>query len=335
MKKKFFYHALSFVVGAVIILAIMLPLYFTKNIDCTLNDNNPTNSIEYIYFGEYPQSIKADDVSVEEIAGADGYYMGSDGERYLKVDGQNDDEEASYFKIEKLKWRVLSKDNGSALIVCDTAIDNVAFQPYYSSSDNYIDTNADGIDTEYKAYLEGLEMPANTSANNYEYSYVRYFLNNKFFNFAFNSEEQGKILTTTVDNSIESTTLKENQFACNDTEDKVFLLSLKDIYNEDYGFLSSTKFDANRAFGVSNYAEKKGVTKITQEMVDQMLESNMSYLNAAMYGTFLGSCVSWLRSPSEAIGNYMFVACRGSSYYTTTDSPDSGVVPAMRIKIEG
>ncbi|MDE5548145.1 MAG: InlB B-repeat-containing protein, partial [Clostridia bacterium] len=43
------------------------------------------NGTNYIYMGYYPQTIKAEDVTVSEVTDSDGYYGGSDGERYAKV----------------------------------------------------------------------------------------------------------------------------------------------------------------------------------------------------------------------------------------------------------
>ena len=41
-----------------------------------------TRDGEYVYFGEYPQTVKADDVTVAKQKDSRGYYLGSDGAYY-------------------------------------------------------------------------------------------------------------------------------------------------------------------------------------------------------------------------------------------------------------
>ena len=40
---------------------------------------------DYVYFGEYPQTLKADDVIITSDIDSRGYYLGSDGCYYAKV----------------------------------------------------------------------------------------------------------------------------------------------------------------------------------------------------------------------------------------------------------
>lgn len=44
-----------------------------------------TKEQRYVYFGEYPQTIKADDVEITKIQDERGYYLGTDGYYYAKV----------------------------------------------------------------------------------------------------------------------------------------------------------------------------------------------------------------------------------------------------------
>ena len=88
----------------------------------------------YIYFGRYPQTIKADNVTLSKYPNANGYYVGSDGAEYLKVIPNDNNYFAIltngakilkggiyYFKIEPIRWRILDEQKG--LIVCDSIID--------------------------------------------------------------------------------------------------------------------------------------------------------------------------------------------------------------------
>jgi hypothetical protein len=74
-------------------------------------------------------------------------------------------------------------------------------------------------------------------ANDWDKSDIRSFLNEEFMEWAFSEEEQGKIIAQTLNNSGTSYS-EENTFAAdqNDTDDKVYLLSYVDLYNEKYGF---------------------------------------------------------------------------------------------------
>ena len=101
-----------------------------------------------------------------------------------------------WYKYEPISWTILKKDNGSALILCDMIIDS---QQY----------DYDSLGAE----------------NNYAESTIRRWLNDNFFNTAFSAIEQEKILSTAVDNSLESTGNTRNEYVCDNTVDKVFLLS--------------------------------------------------------------------------------------------------------------
>ncbi len=186
-----------------------------------------TRSGNYIYFGEYPQTIKASNVSIiSTTPDTDGYYLGSDGERYAKVvaDPYNSgytfsnnssviDGNTYYFKVEPIRWRILSESNGKAFIFCDSMLVN----HYYHHTP--LSTTIDG-QTVY--------------ANNYKYSDIRAWLNDEFYKTAFGDLQQALIQTTEVDNSAQSTDSSSNPYACENTFDKVFLLSYDEITDSKY-----------------------------------------------------------------------------------------------------
>ena len=111
-------------------------------------------------------------------------------------------------------------------------------------------------------------------ANNYEYSDIRKWLNDDFYNKAFNKALQSYINTTFVDNSLASTKDSSNPYTCNDTYDKVYLLSYKDITNSGYGFSSSE----SREKQLTDYAKAMGC----------YMNIGAAYYNNGYY---------WLRSP--------------------------------------
>ena len=95
-----------------------------------------------------------------------------------------------------IEWDVLKVEDGKALIISHYVLTELKFD--------------------------------NGGSNNYADSSIRKFLNQDFYDMAFTEEEKARILTTTVDNSAATTEDAQNVFACENTEDKIFLLSYKE-----------------------------------------------------------------------------------------------------------
>ena len=251
----------------------------------------------YILFGEYPQALKAESVTVGITADSRGYYLGSDGFYYAKVmaDPNNSgytfssgakvtDGTVYYFKVEPIRWRILSDDGTNALILCDSIIAN-------------------------KRYDD--------SSNNYANSEIRAWLNEAFYNTTFNDLQKALVNTVTVDNSVESTGYSSNSYACENTSDKVFLLSYKEVTNADYGFSSSGQSDTARQMTVSDYARATG-----------------AYMSTS--SSYYGNGYWWLRSPYYDLSTYArdvdydgFVNDINSNVYYSK----YGVVPALQIRL--
>ena len=267
--------------------------------------NKPDSKGKYILFGEYPQTIKAQSVSIRGSADKNGYYLGSDGERYAKVvadpyesgytfsDGSAvTDGNTYYFKVEPIRWRILSEESGEALLLADRILEKHRFHR----------TSQSRIGLFKKVY-----------ANNYKHSDIRAWLNGEFLNTAFGDVAQSLIETTEVDNSAYSTGYSPNQYACVNTFDKVFLLSYREVVNSAYGFASSSTYDAARQMTVSDYARSTGVPMDTSS-----------------------SCGSWwLRSPVDyPSGGARFVYRRGSAGSDGSVCYGCyGVVPALNISL--
>ena len=226
------------------------------------------NGNQYIYFGEYPQTLKQDSVTIiSTTPDSNGYYLGSDGERYAKVDAKPKSSPyyfsnkqqivkgtTYYFKVESIKWRILQVNGTEYKLVTELIIDN---QKFHSSTDTRT--------------IDGKTI----YANNYEHSDIRKWLNEEFYNKAFTKELQAYINTTFVDNSLASTGNASNSYICNDTYDKVYLLSCKDVTNEEYGFTN----DVSRQKQLTDYAKALGC----------YMDTDTEYYNNGG---------SWLRSPS-------------------------------------
>ena len=258
-----------------------------------------TRSGNYIYFGEYPQTIMAADVTVGDVADEDGYYLGSDGERYAKVvadpyesgytfsnNSSIIDGNTYYFKVEPIRWRILFERDGNAFILCDSIIANHYYHHTTSS------TTIDG-QTVY--------------ANNYKYSDIRAWLNDEFYKTAFGDLQQALIQTTEVDNSAGSTGISSNRYACENTSDKVFLLSYREVITIEYTARQMLTSDFSRATGAG-------------------MNTSSSYY---------GNGVWWLRSPSNSRSNYAhfveYNGIAGNRHYVYYDY--HGVVPALNLML--
>lgn len=184
---------------------------------------------EYIEFGEYPQSLIKDGVTVDEsVQDARGYYLGSDGAYYAKLyatpyatdcEFENGTPVVSdayyYFKVEPIRWRVLTKEDGKKMLLCDRILANM---PWGNGETSYPDCS------------------------------LRTWLNGEFFDVAFNDEEK-------------AAAIKPFWSYDNGTEDIVFLLSLADSTRKEYGFNDDTDYRncIARQITVSDYARAQGV----------------------------------------------------------------------------
>lgn len=182
-----------------------------------------------------------------------------------------------WFKYEPVKWSVIAEEDGKALLVSNLVIDA---QPF--------DVKCD-------------EEGTNISSNDYSLSTIRSWLNEEFYNLAFNEKEAELVCALTVDNSAKSTGVSTNAFACENVKDKVFLLSVSEVDSLDSGILLK---------GATDYAKCQGVKSSG------------------------GNCGWWLRSPAavnkNSVNNVSFSGTRETIEYTHNSS--MGVVPAMWIK---
>lgn len=197
-----------------------------------------------------------------------------------------------WFKCEPITWNVLSNTNSEYYILSSVLLDPHCY--HNSTSNRTIDGK-----TIY--------------TNNYEYSDIRTWLNNDFCNSAF-ALGKSHIQTTTVDNSASTTNSTNNTYACNDTQDKVFLPSYKDYINSSYGFSTSTGSTNTRYCKTTDWARARGA----------FYNANSYYLYNGFY---------WTRSPISYSGSAWGVShdgLLGSNYVYHTGI---SVRPGLSIKI--
>lgn len=337
----------------------------------TCNELNPvryTRDGNYINFGYWPQTLERDETVIaklNEMAGTpplprdkeDPYnweshegttYMWQkiviyNGTKYLGV--QMNDYRASgayalssyimkngyftyevyWFKYEPIKWRILTTSGNSAYIMSDIALDSFSIQPdryqgFYNEEYGVFRTDQNGN-------MDG------TYANNWEYCFLRQWLNETFYKEVFNDLQKEIIQTTHLDNSARSSNPNnnpnyygygenagKNKYAdqCKDTDDKIFLLSLRDITTTAYGFNKDVKAeDPARNLQATDFAKLHGAPMNT---------------NDKKYVTW------YTRSPAPANGNQgyaTFVLDRHAkgAMGSIDLTPDGGVVPALWLKL--
>ncbi len=154
-----------------------------------------------------------------------------------------------WFEYEPIEWRIL--DASQNLIMSEMLLNSIAFN-------------------DYVYYVEGTEITYGDSShtfycNNYVKSSIRTWLNNGFFDLAFDSSEKSRIITTSLDNGSDGT-----------ADDRIFLLSYSDSMNTAYGFSASSNVDRSRMAEGTDYAKCQGL------WVDE--ESGYSYCRLRTQG---------------------------------------------------
>ena len=319
-----------------------------------------TSSSTYIYFGVFAKTVLASTskVTVDETTsvtmGANTYYKGSDGEYYAKVTENpystdytySDDSTVSsgstrYFKVEPIKWKVLTTDynsTGKALLLAENIL--TANVPYYE------DWRTNRTINDKTVY-----------PNNYEHSQIRAYLNGinyegasgelstwndkGFLQTAFTASAQGLIATTEVKNDGESTTDAAKNltradgykadgttssgytdYTCANTSDKIFLLSEKEVTTTGYGFTAYNVY-----VGDSNGTTESSRIRVTTDYA----KANYAYQSTT------AGCggLWWLRSPGYDFSDFArFVTDDGdASSFSDVTSKIFGVVPALCLSL--
>ncbi len=297
----------------------------------------------YCIFGDWPQTIKAESVTVDETKsvtmGSMTYYLGSDNNYYAKCrenaygtgytysDGttvaQASASSTKYFRVEPIKWRVLNPGaGGNKILVAESIL--TANIPYYGSVSNRTLNETTIYANNYKysnirAYLNGTKNQFVTdggTATEYDVDWT----GKGFLQTAFTSSAQSLIADTVVDNSAESTTDSGNNltqatsYACENTSDKIFLLSEKEATTSAYGFTAydqigtgSRRIRVTTDYAKANYAFQS---------------------SAAGDGGWW-----WLRSPGYGDSNRArdIYHDGNANFFISVSHEDGGVVPALSI----
>ncbi|MBO5303891.1 MAG: Ig-like domain-containing protein [Lachnospiraceae bacterium] len=261
---------------------------------CTKKDDGTdTTDWSYVYFGSYPQTeVKGTSLTTEIRrasfdANGDAWVNGTKYRRISKSDTNHSeyfgDSTYRYFKWEPIKWRVLQNNGSTLFVVADKGID----------CKDYHDT---------------------CTSITWENCTLRNWLNSSFYGTAFSSSEQGAIVEQTVVNEDNPYWGREGG---NSTRDKVYLLSIGELTDPNYGFCEKYQTQsASRRLKTSDYAHARGAWK-----------------NTGIYYT--DNCWWWLRSPGystrDAAGVFDYGYVDRNGY--DVDIYYNAVVPALHIDL--
>ena len=265
-----------------------------------------SNDGKTLTYGLYPQTNINDSALIASLNAltpeSNGWYL-YDGEYYAKASATPESNGYTprfknglkivsgttyWFKCELITWNILSDNNGEYYILSSVLLD---VQKYYRSG--------------YSRTINGETI----YANNYEYSDIRAWLNDDFYNSAF-ALGDNYIQTTDIDNSTSTTESSSNPYACNNTQDKVFLPSYQDYSNSSYGFSISTR-----------------VCKTTDFAVATGIAWNFN-------GTYDYPGPYWTRSPSNMSQYYSFyVNFDGNFNHNIVNTQNHGVRPSITLVI--
>ena len=196
-----------------------------------------SNDNKTVQYGFYPQSYVKDKElikSLNELNESDNYWYYYEDSYYVKEiakvykgDSYSFNDNTSivngdeyWFKCEPITWDVLCNENGNYTLVSSLLLD---------------------VGVYYNNYENRIINEKNIYANDYEYSDIREWINNEFFNSAFRLNNKN-IVNTSINNN----------------EDKVYLLSYQDYTNEDYSFSLDSNVSKTREVQVTDYVKVKG-----------------------------------------------------------------------------
>jgi hypothetical protein len=176
------------------------------------NNNVTYNGTTYkrVYISQYPDFSQNPTTEKYNFQNNNGYYINT----------------VYWFKYVPIKWHILAKENGKALLFSEKILD---CKEYHETSGNVT----------------------------WETSNLRIWLNNDFYNVTFSSSDKTRILTSTIVNFDNPWDWADGG---NNTQDKIFLLSYFDVINITYGFsLFRSFYDTARQAQGTDYAKSKGL----------------------------------------------------------------------------
>ena len=218
-------------------------------------------------------------------------YFGNYWQNDTNGDGVADKSDAK----QPIKWRVLSVDGDDAFILADQGLDAKAY--------NEINTYVTWENSTIRSWLNGYGSSANRDKKS--------FTSDNFLDNAFSVAEQGVVKTTTVVN--ENNPVYDIDGG-NDTEDKVYMLSVSEASDVLYGFNSNFRTESKtREAKNTEYAKQGGASVSTR-----------------------GIGWWWMRTPGCSSSSASIVSSNGCGGYDVSNgvySTSIAVRPALHINL--
>lgn len=217
---------------------------------------------------------------------------------YWQADRNGDEKADQNDEKQPIKWWVLSVDGDDAFLLADKDLDA---QPYNASRNS--ESGFTWETCTLRSWLNGYGAETNKEKKDYS--------SNNFLNNAFSAVEQSAIRTTLVENKDNDNSGAEGG---NDTWDKVYLLSLDEVVNPEYGFVKEDHYVYSAGGKNTRYATAQGAST-------GILYSDGSW---------------WLRSPGVKSG---FASCVRDDGHVDghgwdAHSDHEGVRPALHLNLK-
>ena len=193
-----------------------------------------------------------------------------------------------WFLCEPIVWNIVKTNGSQRLLTTQKIIDARIWGEYW---------NKENEDGKY--------------CNNYAISSIRSFLNDGFYNLAFMLNASG-IIETEVDNSGAQTDEPTTKYACENTNDKIFLFSYAEYQSEDYGYA----YSFNRKAQVTDYAIARGM------YMDKSTRNGHYYTRSPNHSKGY-SAVWYIKSDGMVKGDR----------YTNVNEPYYGARPCMTLTL--
>lgn len=214
----------------------------------------------FMNFGSYPQTYVNDEATINNLKTLQNandnraileYDENGDGvkEKFMALETDREVKSISngdiikpginYFRFEPISWMILSDNNGEKKLFSEHVLDASQFE-------------AEGYD--YFDVENGINV---RRYDDYSKSDIREFVTNDFYNIAFSESEKSQILTTFVDNSEAVYGYEEVKYTCEDTYDKVYLISYIESRSDflyDYGLKGAKATDFSACLNIADFS---------------------------------------------------------------------------------
>lgn len=178
-------------------------------------------------YGYYPQSKVLDEETIDSLNKISGPSIDN---KYYFNDEYYEKYKNNWYKCDEISWIILSSKENEYTLISEKLLD---VEPFYRSL--------------YERTIDGKTI----YPTNYEYSDIRSWLNYTFYRTAFFLHNT-HIINTEVDNSASTTDKETNPYICNNTIDKVLLLSYQEYNALDYTIRRAKNTEYNIAKGAYN-----------------------------------------------------------------------------------